>query len=218
MTIKQFVFNAFSENTYVVYDESKECIIIDPGCYEREELDSLKGFVLDNNLKVISLINTHCHIDHVLGNAFVKKEFGVGLTIHELDQSTLKSNEVVASMYGFNAYTPTEADNFIAEGDRLKFGNSSLDVIFVPGHAPGHIALVNEKEKVCIGGDVLFQQSIGRTDLPGGDFDTLISSIKNKMFALPDDTVVYCGHGPSTNIGFEKQHNPFCGINANYTQ
>ena len=218
MTIKQFVFNAFSENSYVVYDESKECIIIDPGCYEQEENETLKGFILENGLKVVSLINTHCHIDHVLGNAYIKKEFGVGLTIHELDKSTLKSNEVVAPLYGFSAYTPCEADNFVEEGEKVKFGNSSFDVIFVPGHAPGHIALVNEKEKVCIGGDVLFQQSIGRTDLPGGDFDTLISSIKDKMFALPEDTVVYCGHGPSTSIGFEKQHNPFCGINANYTQ
>lgn len=218
MTIKQFVFNAFSENSYIVYDESKECIIVDPGCYEKDENQLLKNFIVENELKVVSLVNTHCHIDHVLGNAFVKNEFGVDLTIHELDKSTLKSNEIVAPMYGFNAYTPCEADKFIAEGEQVKFGNSSFDVLFVPGHAPGHIALVNEKEKVCIGGDVLFQQSIGRTDLPGGNFDTLMDSIKNKMFTLSDDVVVYCGHGPSTNIGYEKQYNPFCGLNANYNQ
>lgn len=218
MVIKQFEFNAFSENTYVVYDETKECVIIDPGCYEQAEKETLKNFIKDNELKVTALINTHCHIDHVLGNSFVKNEFGVGLTIHELDKSTLKSNEIVAPMYGFNAYEMCEADAFIEEGDQVKFGNSVLDVIFVPGHAPGHIALVNESEKICIGGDVLFQQSIGRTDLPGGDFDTLISSIKSKLFALPDDITVYCGHGPSTNIGYEKQHNPFCGVNANYNQ
>ena len=218
MIIKQFVFNAFSENSYVVYDETKECIIIDPGCYEKEENEVLKSFIIDNDLKVVSLINTHCHIDHVLGNAFVKNEFAVDLTIHELDMSTLKSNEIVSSMYGFNAYQSCVAEKFIKEGDQVKFGNSIFDVLFVPGHAPGHIALVNEKEKICIGGDVLFQQSIGRTDLPGGDFDTLMSSIKNKMFALPDDVTVYCGHGPSTNIGYEKQHNPFCGVNANYNQ
>ena len=218
MTIKQFVFNAFSENSYVVYDESKECIIVDPGCYEKDENQLLKSFIVENELKVVSMVNTHCHIDHVLGNAFVKNEFGVDLTIHELDKSTLKSNEIVAPMYGFNAYDPCEADKFIAEGEQVKFGNSSFDVLFVPGHAPGHIALVNEKEKVCIGGDVLFQQSIGRTDLPGGNFDTLMDSIKNKMFTLSDDVVVYCGHGPSTNIGYEKQYNPFCGLNSNYNQ
>jgi len=215
MTIKQFVFNAFSENTYVVYDESKECLIIDPGCYEQEEKELLKNFVSDNELHVTSLINTHCHIDHVLGNAFIKEEYGVELTIHELDKPTLKSNEVVAPMYGFNNYVSTESDKYIEEGEKVKFGNSYFDVIFVPGHAPGHIALVNESESICIGGDVLFQQSIGRTDLPGGDFDTLMDSIKNKMFNLSDDVIVYCGHGPSTNIGYEKQHNPFCGVNAN---
>lgn len=215
MTIKQFVFNAFSENTYVVYDDSKECIIIDPGCYDSDEKAELKNFIKENDLRVVSLINTHCHIDHVLGNNFVKNEFGVGLTIHKLDIETLKANEVVAPIYGFQEYELSEADEFIDEGDEVKFGNSSFSVLFVPGHAIGHIALVNEKEKVCMGGDVLFQQSIGRTDLPGGDFDTLIASIKNKMFKLADDVTVYCGHGPSTNIGFEKQHNPFCGANSN---
>jgi len=218
MTIKQFVFNTFSENTFVIYDETKECIVIDPGCYEREEKEMLRAFIKKNNLKVISLINTHCHIDHVLGNNFVKNEYDVELTIHKQDLQTLKANEVVAPMYGFNAYEPSEADAFIDEGDQIKFGDSVLDVLFVPGHAPGHIALVNDNEKICIGGDVLFQQSIGRTDLPGGDFDTLMHSIKNKMFKLSSDVTVYCGHGPSTNIGYEKQHNPFCGINANYNQ
>ena len=215
MTIKQFVFNAFSENTYVVYDDTKECIIVDPGCYEPNEKAELKKFIEDNNLTVTSLINTHCHIDHVLGNNFVKGEFGVGLTIHKLDIETLKANEVVAPIYGFQAYESCEADSLVEEGDQVKFGNSTFDVLFVPGHATGHIALVNESEKICIGGDVLFQQSIGRTDLPGGNFDTLMESIKNKLFKLADDVTVYCGHGPSTNIGFEKQHNPFCGANSN---
>lgn len=217
MIVQQFVFNAFSENTYIIYDETKACIIIDPGCYEADEKETLKSFISDNELQVVSLINTHCHIDHVLGNNFVKNEFSVDLIIHKLDQATLKANEIVSPMYGFNAYEQCEADGFISEGDQVKFGNSVLDVIFVPGHAPGHIALVNEKEKICIGGDVLFQQSIGRTDLPGGDFDTLMNSIKNKLFNLADDVTVYCGHGPSTTIGYEKQNNPFCGIYATYT-
>lgn len=215
MTIKQFAFNAFSENTYVVYDETGECIIIDPGCFEANEKDELKKFIQDNNLTVKTLINTHCHIDHALGNNYIKNEFAVGLTIHNNDIETLKANEIVAPIYGFQEYESTEADLFVEEGDQVKFGNSVLEVLFVPGHAPGHIALVNEAEKICFAGDVLFHQSIGRTDLPGGDFDTLMDSIKNKLFVLPDEVTVYCGHGPSTNIGYEKQHNPFCGIAAN---
>lgn len=215
MTIKPFAFNAFSENTFVVYDETKECIIIDPGCFEASEKDTLKKFIKDNNLIVKSLINTHCHIDHALGNNFIKNQYGIGLTIHKLDIETLKANEIVAPIYGFQAYETTEADLFVEEGEQVKFGNSALDVLFVPGHAPGHIALINEAEKICFAGDVLFQQSIGRTDLPGGDFDTLMKSIKNKLFALSDDVTVYCGHGPNTKIGYEKQHNPFCGIAAN---
>ena len=215
MTVKQFVFNALAENTYVVYDDSKECIIIDPGCYESNEEAQLMNFVEDHNLNVTSLINTHCHIDHVLGNNFIKNEYKVDLTIHKLDIGTLKANDVVAPIYGFQGYKSSEADAFVDEGEQVKFGNSVFDIIFVPGHAPGHIALVNEAEKICLSGDVLFQQSIGRTDLPGGDFDTLMESIKNKLFKLSDDVTIYCGHGPNTNIGYEKQYNPFCGALAN---
>ena len=217
MTVKQFVFNGFSENTYVVYDDSKECIIIDPGCYDPKEKSALKQFIIDHQLTVKALINTHCHIDHVLGNCFVKEEFKVGLTIHKRDIETLKANEIVAPIYGFQGYESCEADYFIEEGDQVTFGHSILDVIFVPGHAKGHIALVNKVEKLCFGGDVLFQQSIGRTDLPGGDFNTLMDSIKNKLFQLEDDVTVYCGQGPSTTIGFEKKNNPFCGIDAKYS-
>ena len=214
MIIKQFAFNALSENTYVVYDDTKECIIIDPGCYGPDEKAELKKFIEDNKLIVTTLINTHSHIDHVLGNNFIKDEFGVGLTIHKFDIDTLKANEVIAPIYGFTEYESSEADIFIEDGDQVKFGNSVLTVFFVPGHAPGHIALVNETEKICFAGDVLFQQSIGRTDLPGGDFDTLMDSIKNKLFKLADDVTVYCGHGPNTTIGYEKQYNPFCGAGA----
>lgn len=215
MNIKQFTFNAFSENTYVLYDDTKECIIIDPGCYDANERNLLLKFIEDNALKVVTLINTHCHIDHVLGNSFVKRTFGVELLIHEEDIPTLKANEMVAPIYGFPNYETTEADNFLTEDEIIRFGDSELQVVFVPGHASGHIALVNVDQKICIGGDVLFQQSIGRTDLPGGDYDTLISSIKNKLFILPDDVTVYCGHGPSTTIGYEKKHNPFCGVGIN---
>ena len=214
MKIKQFVFNAFSENTYVLYDDTKACVIVDPGCYENHEKKVLSEFIEDNKLEVKALINTHCHIDHVLGNYYIKNEYGVDLYIHEEDVATLKSNEVVSQFYGFGAYEPCEADKYLREGDIVRFGDSELRVIFVPGHAPGHIALVNEKEKICIGGDVLFLQSIGRTDLPGGDHETLLRSIKSKMFVLEDDMKVFCGHGPGTTIGYEKKYNPYCGLDA----
>ncbi len=214
MRIKRFEFNAFSENTYVLYDETKECIIVDPGCYDAHEQGMLSDFIKDQDLDVKALLNTHCHIDHVLGNAYVKNKYGVELYVHKLDIPTLKSNEIVASIYGFDKYQPTEANQYLEEGRTFTFGNTTLNILFVPGHAPGHIALLHEAEHACIGGDVLFLQSIGRTDLPGGDFDTLIDSIKNKLFRLPDDTKVYCGHGPSTTIGYEKQFNPYCGQNT----
>ncbi|MEO1049602.1 MAG: MBL fold metallo-hydrolase [Bacteroidota bacterium] len=210
--VKSFVFNPFMENTYVLYDETKECIIIDPGCYEDHEKQELSSFIASKELKVSKLINTHCHIDHVFGNHYVKQTYDVELFIHQSDEATLKSVEVYAPNYGFMDYEPTEAEHFLDEGDQVSFGNSTLDMFFVPGHAPGHLAFYNKDQKICIGGDVLFQRSIGRTDLPGGDHDTLIESIHNKMFSLDDDFVVYTGHGPTTTIGEEKRHNPFCAI------
>ncbi len=210
--VKSFTFNAFQENTYVLYDESKSCVIIDPGCYETSEKEILKKFITSESLKVEKLVNTHCHIDHVLGNKFVKDSYGVDLYIHKNDEATLKSVETYAPNYGFPQFESTNSDQFLEEGDSLTFGNSSLDILYVPGHAPGHIAFVSNLDHFCIGGDVLFRGSIGRTDLPGGDFDTLIKSIHNKMFKLPDDTTVYCGHGPTTTIGEEKVSNPFCAI------
>ena len=187
--IQNFVFNPFMENTYVLYDETKEAIVIDPGCYEQAEKDELTDFIESNELKVVKLINTHCHIDHVFGNAFVKKRYGVSLVIHKEDEATLKSVEVYAPAYGFQNFETTEAEEFFDEGDQIKFGNSVLDIFFTPGHAPGHVVLVNQEQNICIGGDVLFDGSIGRTDLPGGDFETLIKSIHEKVFALQDDTV-----------------------------
>ncbi|MEP2023883.1 MAG: MBL fold metallo-hydrolase [Reichenbachiella sp.] len=210
--IQNFVFNPFMENTYVLYDETKEAIVIDPGCYEQAENDELTDFIEANELKVVKLINTHCHIDHVFGNAFIKKKYGVSLTIHKEDEATLKSVEVYAPAYGFQNFENTEADNFFNEGDQIEFGNSKLDIYFTPGHAPGHVVLVNQEQNICIGGDVLFDGSIGRTDLPGGDFDTLIKSIHEKVFVLDDDTIVYPGHGGTTTVGKEKVSNPFCAI------
>lgn len=211
--IQNFVFNPFMENTYIVSDETKEALIIDPGCYENEEREELDNFILENGLKIVGLVNTHCHIDHVFGNAYVKKKYDVSLTIHKEDEATLRSVEVYAPAYGFQNYENSQADAFFEEGDLVSFGNSELEVLFTPGHAPGHVVLFNKEQKICIGGDVLFDGSIGRTDLPGGDYDTLIDSIRKKMFLLADDTVVYPGHGGETTIKKEKESNPFCGLN-----
>ncbi len=207
--IQSFTFNAFSENTYLLYDDTKECVIIDPGCYELSEQEELKNFVQSNGLKVVQLINTHCHVDHVLGNAFVKDTFGVKLFIHKEDEATLRSVQAYGPSYGFVGYTPAEADGFLEEGQKITFGDTELDILFVPGHAPGHVAFYHKDQGFLIGGDVLFRQSIGRTDLPGGDMDTLVKSIREQCYTLPDETVVYPGHGPETTIGFEKENNMF---------
>jgi hydroxyacylglutathione hydrolase len=212
ISIKHFVFSPFMENTYLLFDEQRNCLIIDPGCYEKYEENELAQFIEDHDLKIQGLINTHCHIDHVLGNAFVKRKYGVGLSIHPIDEATLRAVQSYAAIYGFPLYQSSSPDHFLNEGDKVILGNDELDVIFVPGHCPGHIALVNHKQKFIIGGDVLFSGSVGRTDLPGGNMDQLLDSIRNKFFALDDDYVVYSGHGPSTKLGVEKRSNPFCAI------
>lgn len=209
MKIHTFTFNPFYENTFIIADDNGDCMIIDPGCYEKEEKEILDKFIEQNNYKVKKLINTHCHIDHVLGNSHVKNKYNVELEGHKIEVETLKAVEAYAPAYGFANYEPAQMDAFLKEGDSVIIGDTSFEVLFVPGHAPGHIALYNKLEKVLIGGDVLFAGSIGRTDLPGGDFDTLAKSIKEKIYTLPDDVTVYCGHGESTTIGKEKVSNPF---------
>lgn len=212
LSVKTFVFNPLQENTYVLYDESKKCVVIDPGCYEKEEQNELLDFIQEESLTVTHLLNTHCHVDHVLGNYFIKEKFGVKLYMHRFDEPVLKSVKAYAPNYGFFQYQEATPDVFLEEGETITIGNNTLDILFVPGHAPGHIAFYSTKDKFVIGGDVLFYNSIGRTDLPGGNFDTLINSIHKKLFALPDETVVYPGHGPATTIGFEKKTNPFCAL------
>jgi len=212
LQVKKFVFNPFMENTYVLFDETKDCVIIDPGCIEKEEETELTEFIESNQLKVKKLINTHCHIDHVLGNAYVKRKFNVPLLIHPVEEQMLRAVKSYAGNYGFFQYQDSTPDSFLNEGDQMVVGNQKLDVLFVPGHSPGHIAFYHPTAKILIGGDVLFENSIGRTDLPGGDYDTLINSIHQKFFTLPDDVTVYCGHGSETSIGFEKRTNPFCAL------
>lgn len=207
--IKQFTFNAFSENTYVLYDHTRQGVIIDPGCYERREQDALTAFIGQEKLEIKHLLNTHCHVDHVMGNAFVKRTYGVELLIHRDDEATLRAVQLYAPMYGMGGYESTEPDGFLDDGDQVSFGETTLRVLFVPGHAPGHIAFYHQEQQFCIGGDVLFQGSIGRTDLPGGNHQTLIRSITHKLFPLGDSVTVYPGHGPETTIGREKKFNPY---------
>lgn len=216
LQIKSFTFNPFMENTYVLYDESKEAVIFDPGCYEKHEQLELDRFIEEEGLIVKHLINTHCHIDHVLGNAYIKRKYKVPLHIHKNDLPVLKSVAAYAPNYGFAAYEEADADFYLSEKDKLKFGNTIMDILFVPGHAPGHLVFYHEPTGICIAGDTLFQGSIGRTDLPGGDHHTLINAIKQQMFTLPEETKVYPGHGPMTTIGIEKVHNPFVGKNARF--
>ena len=210
MEINQITFNPFQENTFILWDETKECIIIDPGCYEKNEKEYLSNFIESNNLKPVKLINTHCHIDHILGNKFVSEKWKIDLYMNKKDLPLLEGAGDIAKMYGFENYKGSPYPKyFLEEGDVLEFGNSKLSILFTPGHAPGHICLLNKEENFVVSGDVLFNGGIGRTDLPGGDYDTLINSIKTKLLCLQDDTEVFCGHGQSTSIGKERLSNPF---------
>lgn len=212
LSIQVFTFNAFQENTYVLFDETGEAVIIDPGCSDRSEERELGDFIAREQLVPKYLLNTHCHVDHVLGNYFVHQTYRVPFLMHKLDEPTLRSVKVYAPLYGVHAYQETFPDSFLEEGDQIVFGKQLLKVLFLPGHAPGHIGFYNPQEKQLVAGDVLFQHSIGRTDLPGGNFDLLIDSIHRKLFTLPDEVVVYPGHGPTTTIGEEKVSNPFCAL------
>jgi hydroxyacylglutathione hydrolase len=212
MIIQPFVFNPFSENTYIVYDETKEAIVIDPGCYEKEEKAILDRFIHDNQLTVVYLLNTHCHIDHVLGNDHVKSKYKVPFLMHAKEQPLLRAVKAYAPNYGFEGYREVTPDKFLDDGDVITWGKSRLDVIFLPGHSPGHLGFYSATQKILLSGDVLFDGSVGRTDLPGGDMDTLIQSIHSRLFVLPDEVVVHSGHGGETTLGKEKMSNPFCSL------
>ncbi len=212
MTVRSFVFNPFQENTYILFDETRECVVIDPGCFEESEKKELSDFIESQKLKVQLLLNTHCHVDHVLGNYFIKEKYKVNLLIHESEVAILKAVSAYAPSYGLFNYDEATADGYLQEGDTIRFGNQILDVIAAPGHSPGHVVFYHDNEKILIGGDVLFYNSIGRTDLPGGNHEELIKSIHQKIFTLPDKVKVFPGHGPETTIGFEKRTNPFCAL------
>jgi len=210
MTIKTFTFNPFQENTYLLFDETNEAVLIDAGCIFEAEKQQLKRFIEQNNLTLKRVINTHLHLDHQFGNKFCFDTYGLSPEACEEDEYLLANVIAQAKTFGFPIDEEAQPlGAYLVEGQEIKFGNSSLKTIHVPGHSPGSMALYSEKEGFLIAGDVLFQGSIGRTDLPKGDYATLILSITKKLLTLPDSTVVYCGHGPATTIGSEKVNNPY---------
>lgn len=209
LKIKSFIFSPIQENTYILYNEFKQCIIIDPGCYFDEEKETLKNFISQNELTPTLLLNTHCHLDHVFGNKMIAEVFQLTLHIHEKEKAILSFAPTSGLMYNLPFDNYTGDFTLLKEGDKVLLGEDELLVIEAPGHSPGSICFYCAKQSFIISGDVLFKGSIGRTDLPMGDHQALLNNIKNKLMGLPGDTVVYSGHGPSTTIGEEKMSNPF---------
>ncbi|WP_293946551.1 MULTISPECIES: MBL fold metallo-hydrolase [unclassified Sphingobacterium] len=209
LKIRTFTFNAYQENTYLLYNEQGNALIIDPGMYVENEQAEFSTFIDHHNLNPRLLLNTHCHIDHVLGNYFIHEKFGLFPQFHEGELSTLVAVQNYAPQMGFRYEISPIGEVFLNDGDIIQLDHDELKVILAPGHSPAHICFYSASQKFLIGGDVLFRNSIGRTDLPGGNHQQLLDSIKQKIYSLPDDTVVYPGHGPSTTIGFEKNSNPF---------
>ncbi len=208
--VKSFTFNPFSENTFILFDDdSRDAIIVDPGCYTTNEQKQLQKFIADNSLTVKRLINTHCHLDHVFGNQFVTDTYGVDLEAHRAELPVLARAHIAGGMYGTPMPEQIPFSTFIEDNDEITLGAATFKVLLAPGHSPGSLCFYNEKEGFLIGGDVLFFRSIGRTDLPLGNSKQLIESITTRLFSLPDATKVYCGHGQPTSIGYERYNNPF---------
>ena len=209
LKIKSFTFNPYQENTYLIFDDSKEAVVIDPGNYEAYENELISKFIDENKLKLKKIILTHCHIDHCLGNKYLNEKYGAELLIPFDERNLYKNVENIATLFGFANYLHLDENEYLKEKDKIEFGDIKLDVLFLPGHSPGHLAFYFKNDNVCFSGDVLFYNSIGRTDLPGGDHDTLINSIKNKLFLLNPNTIIYPGHGQKTILKNEMKDNPF---------
>jgi len=207
--VKKFTFNPVQENTYVLYDETKECIIVDAGCYFDYEQKELSDFIESNQLKPVKLVNTHCHFDHILGVTYCRSKYNIPFAAHQEDAFLVEDIVAHGDRFGIPSEPVDAPDEFIDENDTVEFGNSKLELIHVPGHAPGSLVLYSREQHFMLVGDVLFYGSIGRTDLPKGSYEKLITNIKEKLLILPDETLVYSGHGPETRIGFEKESNPF---------
>ncbi len=209
LNLKVFTFNPVQENTYILYNNERNAVIIDPGCYFDEERDTLLSFIDTKKLKPVLLLNTHCHLDHVFGNKWVAETFNLVLHIHANEQNVLALAPSSGLMFNLPFDNYTGKVQLIKENEQIRLDNHVLEIFFTPGHSPGSVCFYNKADNYIIGGDVLFQESIGRTDIPGGDHQTLLTSIREKLFVLPDATVVHPGHGPSTTIGHEKKYNPF---------
>lgn len=207
--LDKLVFNSFQVNTYLVYDETKECVIIDPACYGKEEDDALAKYIEAHELQPVLHINTHCHIDHILGMRFVRDTYKLKTRAHESEQKLLANGHIMGEVFGFNVKAFPELDKHLKHSEKITFGKSEMSALHVPGHSEGSLAFYSEEGGFVITGDALFDGSIGRTDLPGGNYDQLISSIKNKLFTLPGKTTVWPGHGGSSNIQKEIDTNPF---------
>ncbi len=209
LQIKLFEFSPIQENTYVLYNEFNDCLIIDPGCYYDDEKDELVNFLIKMDLKPKMLLNTHCHLDHVFGNKFIAEKFGLTLQIHRNEKLVLDFAPKSGLLYNLPFDNYNGDFIYLEEGNKILLGNDELTVIEAPGHSPGHICFYCAAQHFIISGDVLFKRSIGRTDLPGGNHETLLKNIREKLFTLPANTQVYSGHGPVTTIGEEKNQNPF---------
>jgi len=208
--IEKFIFSPFSENTYIIWeDDSFEAAIVDPGCYDENEEKIIADFISTNNLKIKYLINTHCHIDHIFGCEFIKQKYNPIYLIPEQDLPLLQNADKQAETFGIEMKIPPKPDNFITEDTILELAENELKFYFTPGHTQGEYCIYIQEDKILISGDVLFKGSIGRTDLWGGDYDTLLDSINNKLMVIPNDVKVFPGHGEETTIGDEKTHNPF---------
>jgi hydroxyacylglutathione hydrolase len=209
LQIQSFIFSPIQENTYILYNELKECIIIDPGSYFDEEKDAMKTFIEQKQLVPKMLLNTHSHLDHVFGNKFIAETYDLKLQLHEKEKAVLEFAPVSGLKYNMPFDNYTGELIFLKEGDKIVLGTDELEIFETPGHSPGHLIFYCRKQNFVISGDVLFQRSVGRTDLPGGSHQTLLNSINKKLLVLPDETKVYSGHGAVTTIGEEKKYNPF---------
>jgi glyoxylase-like metal-dependent hydrolase (beta-lactamase superfamily II) len=209
INIETFAFNSFQENTYLLYDHSGECIIVDAGCEDEAEREQLTAYIEEHGFRPVKLVNTHCHVDHILGVAYLAEKYKIPFFIHPEEKVLFTHSRSQADFFGLKLDTPPEPEDYLVDGDVLEFGESALKIIHVPGHSPGGILLHCPEQKFLISGDVLFLQSIGRTDLPGGDYNSLVGGIIEKLLILDPDTRVYPGHGPPTTIGEEKASNPF---------
>ncbi|HVX49874.1 MAG TPA: MBL fold metallo-hydrolase [Chitinophagaceae bacterium] len=207
--VEYFTFNPLQENTFLLSNEKGDALIIDPGCYFTAEEETLKNHIDKQGLTPVQLLNTHCHIDHVFGNRWVAKTYGLELYIHPLEERMLEWAPQSGEMWGLHFTNYRGPLHFLTPGNAVTLGSDELQVLFTPGHSPGSISFYSRKQHFLIGGDVLFRDSIGRTDLPGGNHDQLLQSIRAQLFVLPAETVVYPGHGPATTIGYEMKNNPY---------